>query len=165
MDGRFVLDKFANWLSGTVQRLGVHGVSRLGSKLRLVETPEVLAEHRVMKGLTNTSAEANLVRYNFLRPTTRPVTTKYRRLVLAPALTHKEDVVCKILGAKAPLVLRPAGDGTYKIGWEAYVQDIMFGESLVDGRYPKDEVLIRWKMEPMDKLCIRSTGSFMAICL
>jgi Heterokaryon incompatibility protein (HET) len=139
---RFLVDQLGDRLSRAGHRIGIGGLSKLGQKLRPTETPMTLVEHHIIKGLVNTSIVENCLRYNFFRPTTRPIMTQKRLLGLAPALTEKGDVVCVIHGAKAPFILRPAGDGTYKIVGEAYVGDIMFGETLSDDSCPVQEILI-----------------------
>lgn len=53
---------------------------------------------------------------------------------LAPSGAEVGDVVCVIRGAQAPFVLRPDGRGRYRVVGEAYVDGIMFGESLEKGR-------------------------------
>ena len=140
---RFLLNKVDKWISCRGQRFGVSHLSTLCQKIRPVETPRILAEDGVINGFKKTPLDGALRRLNFFRPTTRPIMTHNRRLGLAPALTEVEDVVCVILGAKAPFILRPSADGTYKIVGEAYVRDIMFGETLTDDQYPLDDILIR----------------------
>jgi Heterokaryon incompatibility protein (HET) len=143
MDYRFLLNKFELWLSKTGQRIGIGGMSRFCQKLRLDETSKNLAEDAIANTIAKSNAEETFLHFNFFKPTTRPIMTRNRRLGLAPVLTQKDDVVCVIFGASAPFILRPAGDGTYKIVGEAYVQGIMFEETLKDDRYPTTEVLIR----------------------
>jgi Heterokaryon incompatibility protein (HET) len=140
--GRFVFNKFDHWLSRTGEGLGLHGLSKLCQKLRPVQSSKFLAENEIIRGIARTSVEENVLRWNFFRPTTRPIMTQQRRLGLAPALTEEGDVVCVVSGANAPFVLRPCEDGTYKIVGEAYVRDIMFGETLNDNSYPWEEIVI-----------------------
>ena len=142
MQGRYFLKNLQVGLSKTAQRIGVYSLSRLYQWIQPVESPRVLAELEVIKGVHNTNAEENFLRFNFFKPTTRPVMTQNCRLGLAPALTQKDDVVCVLFGANAPFILRSSKDGTYKIVGEAYVRDIMFGEILKDDRYPAHEILI-----------------------
>ncbi|KAF7507382.1 hypothetical protein GJ744_010699 [Endocarpon pusillum] len=142
MQGRYYLKNLQTGLSKTAHRIGVHSLSRLFQWIQPGESPRLLAEFEVIRGVHNTNAEENLLRWNFFKPTTRPVMTQSCRLGLAPALTQKGDVVCVLFGANAPFILRPSNDGTYKIVGEAYVRDIMFGETLKDDRYPVQEILI-----------------------
>lgn len=139
---RFFLRKFERCISSFGPGIGVSGLSRPFQKLRPVETPKILAEDAVANGIAKDSAFENFLRYNFFKPTTRPVMTQNRRLGLAPSMTQKDDVVCVLFGANAPLILRPSAGGTYKIVGEAYVRDIMFGETLKDDRYPVQQILI-----------------------
>ena len=140
---RYLSIKLDRWLSRTGDRIGVSDLSRLCRSIKPVETPRILAEDGVINGFKNCSWDETVRRLNFFLPTTRPIMTHNRRLGFAPVLTQKDDVVCVIAGAKAPFILRPSGDGAYKIVGEAYVRDIMFGETLTDDRYPLEEILIR----------------------
>jgi hypothetical protein len=133
---------FCKWLSKKAQQKGMDGLSRLFQKLQPVESLKLLIEYEMIKGLHRSNAQEFVLHWNFFKPTTRPIMTQSRRLGLAPALTQSEDIVCVLLGAKAPLILRPADNGTYKIVGEAYVRDIMFGSTLNDKRYPVQEILI-----------------------
>jgi Heterokaryon incompatibility protein (HET) len=139
----FLLNKFNKWLPRTGQRDGSSGLSRSRRKIKPVKTSMELVEDEVFSGFRNTPLHENLLRFNFFRPTTRPIITKNRRLGLAPALTEVGDVVSVISGANAPFILRPSQDGTYKIVGEVYLQGIMFGETLTDDRYPLEDILIR----------------------
>jgi Heterokaryon incompatibility protein (HET) len=130
------------WLSKRSSKMGMDTLSRTFEKLQPVENPKLLVEYELMKGLYCTNALECMLHWSFFQPTTRPIMTRNRRLGLAPALTQPEDIVCVLLGAKAPLILRPSDNGTYKIVGEAYVRDIMFGSTLNDKRYPVQEILI-----------------------
>jgi Heterokaryon incompatibility protein (HET) len=130
------------WLSNRFQKKGMDGLSRLCQKFQPPESLRSLTEYEVIKGLYRSNVTECSLRWNFFKPTTRPIMTENRRLGLAPALTQTEDIVCVLLGAKAPLILRPSDNGTYKIVGEAYVQDIMFGAMLNDERYPVQDILI-----------------------
>lgn len=140
---RFYLKKLDRWLSKINKRGRMGRLSRFGHRLKLVETPRTLAEDAIADGIAKTSAEENCLRYKFFHDSTRPIITEKGRLSLAPFLTEKGDVVCVIHGAKAPFVLRPCEDGTYRIVGEAYVRDIMFGEALKEDDCPVAEILIR----------------------
>ena len=140
---RYLQGKMGKWFSGNGQRTSTGGLYRLCQKLMPVKSPRALAEHRVMKGLVKNSLVENLLRLNLFHPTTRPIMTHNRRLGLAPVLTRIGDAVCVLSGANAPFILRPSGDGSYRIVGEAYVRDIMFGETLNDDAYPLQEFLIR----------------------
>lgn len=139
---RFYLNKLERHLAKAGQNPFVGCLSRLCQKLRPVETSKRFAEDAIARGIANASVDENMLRYNFFRPTTRPVMTQNRRLGLAPAMTEKGDAVCVVAGAKAPFILRPVGDGTYNIIGEAYVRDIMFGETLIGDACPMEEILI-----------------------
>lgn len=139
---RYDRDRFAKWLSKMCRRMGAPGLGRRCQKIMPIQTPRILAEHKVIEGLDKSSGEEHCLRLNFFHSNTRPIMTQNRRLGLAPALTQKDDIVCVILGTKAPFILRPCGDDTYKIVGEAYVRGIMFGEALSDDRYPSQEIVI-----------------------
>jgi Heterokaryon incompatibility protein (HET) len=142
MNAQFYAMQSCKWLSERGKRMAMDGLSRLCQKISTnIESPRMLTRYGLMKGLYCSNATESLLRWNFFKPTTRPIMTHNRRLGLAPALTQKEDIVCVVLGAKAPLILRPSEHGTYKIVGEAYVQDIMFGATLNDERYPVQEIL------------------------
>lgn len=140
---RFFLNKFEKWLSKKDGKIGTACLGRLCQKLKLPETSRSLGEDAMVNALVASNAFETGLRCNFFHPNTRPIMTQNRRLGLAPVLTQKDDVVCVMLGANAPFILRPAGDGTYQIVGEVYVRDIMFGETLQDDRYPTEEILIR----------------------
>ena len=46
---------------------------------------------------------------------------------LAPIATKPGDEVCILLGCKAPLVIRPCGDGSHKVVGECYIDGFMDG--------------------------------------
>jgi Heterokaryon incompatibility protein (HET) len=133
---------FGQWLSKRCQKKGMNSLSRFFQKIQPHASLKFLTEYELLTGLYRTNAQESCFRGNFFKPTTRPVRTENHRLGLAPALTQIEDVACVLLGAKAPLILRPSENGTYKIVGEAYVQDIMFGATLNDERYPVQDILI-----------------------
>jgi Heterokaryon incompatibility protein (HET) len=139
---RFFAMLFGQWLSKRCQKKGMDSLSRCFRKIQPSASTKLLTEYELINGLYRSNATESFLRWNFFTPTTRPIMTDNRRLGLAPALTQTEDIVCVLLGAKAPLILRPSENGTYKIVGEAYVQDIMFGATLNDERYPVQDILI-----------------------
>jgi hypothetical protein len=59
------------------------------------------------------------------------VSTEGRRIGLAPQHTLPGDKVVILWNAGSPYVLRPVGDGSYKLVGEAYIHGLMYGEALV----------------------------------
>ncbi|KAI0456770.1 HET-domain-containing protein [Xylaria acuta] len=58
--------------------------------------------------------------------------TKKGYLGWVPDITREGDSVFLFLGSKVPLVVRPVGDGTYKLIGECYIHGAMYGEALGD---------------------------------
>ncbi|KAI1271639.1 HET-domain-containing protein [Xylaria sp. FL0933] len=56
--------------------------------------------------------------------------TKKGYLGWVPDITMVGDSIFIIMGAAVPFVVRPAGDGTYKLIGECYIHGIMYGEGL-----------------------------------
>jgi Heterokaryon incompatibility protein (HET) len=142
MFAKFYTVHCPQWLSKRCRKKGMDNLSRFFQRIQRRESPKLLAEYELIRGLYRSNTLECLLRWNFFKPITRPIMTETRRLGLAPALAQIEDIVCVLLGAQAPLILRPSENGTYKIVGEAYVQDIMFGATLNDERYPVQEILI-----------------------
>jgi hypothetical protein len=63
------------------------------------------------------------------------VTTGDGYVGLAPTGTQVGDVVCVLLGSHLPLVLRPAGDGTWEVVGTAFVMGLMRGETVYRGKH------------------------------
>jgi hypothetical protein len=70
------------------------------------------------------------------------VSTEGGRIGLAPQHTRPGDKVVILWNAGSPYVLRPVGDGSFKLVGEAYVHGLMYGEALVGRRSIRDEWFI-----------------------
>lgn len=55
-------------------------------------------------------------------------TTTKQRMGMVPRAAKEGDSICVFLGAKTPFVLRPAGNGKYRLVGECYVHGLMSGE-------------------------------------
>ena len=56
-------------------------------------------------------------------------TTNGKRLGMVPRAAQEGDIICSFLGAVTPFVLRPDGNGNFRLVGECYVQELMCGES------------------------------------
>jgi hypothetical protein len=61
-----------------------------------------------------------------------------RGLGLGPSYSQKGDVIAILLGHKAPVVLHPAENGRFNFVGEAYIDGVMNGEAMEDGRIMED---------------------------
>lgn len=52
------------------------------------------------------------------------------------------DVICVLLGAEVPYVLRPTGRGTYRLVGDGYLCGVMHGEAVEDGRYETVDIAL-----------------------
>lgn len=64
--------------------------------------------------------------------------TKRRRVGFVPKAAQAGDVVCILYGGEVPYILRPIGDGCYSVVGECYIDGIMHGEALSEGRRTKE---------------------------
>ncbi|KAH7034649.1 heterokaryon incompatibility protein-domain-containing protein [Microdochium trichocladiopsis] len=57
--------------------------------------------------------------------------------------TQKGDLVCVVVGAQVPLVIRPTGGGeeTYELIGDCYLDGVMHGEAMEDRRYKTVEIV------------------------
>jgi len=55
-----------------------------------------------------------------------------------PKYAEVGDKICLFYGGNLPYVIRPRGDGTYRYIGDCYLDGVMYGEAMVDGR--KSEV-------------------------
>ncbi|KAG4422061.1 hypothetical protein IFR04_004802 [Cadophora malorum] len=60
------------------------------------------------------------------------------RLGSMPKYAEVGDKICLFYGGNLPYVIRPRGDGTYRYIGDCYLDGVMYGEAMVDGR--KSEV-------------------------
>jgi hypothetical protein len=67
------------------------------------------------------------------------VRTEGGRIGLAPQHTLPGDKVVILWNAGSPYVLRPVGDGSFRLVGEAYVHGLMYGEALVGRQGMRDE--------------------------
>jgi hypothetical protein len=63
----------------------------------------------------------------------KPFRTQQGYIGLGPHIARHGDIVCVLLGAHVPFILRPVGD-QYQLLGECYVHGIMDGEALEEGR-------------------------------
>jgi hypothetical protein len=80
---------------------------------------------------THALIEASLFKWSSRR---RICKTIDGRLACVPKSSEPGDVICTLLGAEVPYVLRPMATGFYSVIGESYVDDIMHGESLSHNR-------------------------------
>lgn len=69
------------------------------------------------------------------------VSTKKRRLGLAPPGVQEGDVICIFYGANVPYVVRFGRSGVGKLIGDAYVNGIMYGEALTIDDRGDDEMI------------------------
>ncbi|KAI1360286.1 heterokaryon incompatibility protein-domain-containing protein [Xylaria arbuscula] len=75
----------------------------------------------------------------------RFVVTQKGRMGIVPRHAKLGDAIFILKGCNAPLILRPAGDGTYSILGECYIDGIMHGEAMEDlaaGRYQARQIIL-----------------------
>ncbi|KAJ3566474.1 hypothetical protein NPX13_g7116 [Xylaria arbuscula] len=75
----------------------------------------------------------------------RFVVTQKGRMGIVPRHAKLGDAIFILKGCKAPVILRPAGDGTYSILGECYIDGIMHGEAMEDlaaGRYQARQIIL-----------------------
>jgi hypothetical protein len=65
----------------------------------------------------------------------RTCTTQNRYFGTVPDEAEEEDLIVIFFGIRVPFVLRPVGDGTFKLIGHCYVHGIMGGELMVKGKY------------------------------
>jgi hypothetical protein len=80
---------------------------------------------------THALIEASLSKWSSRR---RLCKTIDGRLACVPKNSGPGDIICTLLGAEVPYVLRPMTKGFYSVIGECYVDDIMHGESLSHDR-------------------------------
>jgi hypothetical protein len=56
--------------------------------------------------------------------------TATNRLGWVPHAAEEGDIICIFYGTRFPYVLRPCGNGQYKLVGEAYLHDMMHGEAM-----------------------------------
>jgi len=61
--------------------------------------------------------------------------------------TRKGDLVCVVVGAQVPLVIRPPDRGddvqTYELIGDCYLEGVMHGEAMHDERYETVEIILK----------------------
>lgn len=66
--------------------------------------------------------------------------TETGRLGMVPRTAQLGDNIFVLKGCNAPLILRPAGNGTHSVVGECYVDGVMKGEAMRDLEARKYEV-------------------------
>jgi hypothetical protein len=118
--------KYTNFMKTAADRFGDY----------LTESQTVATEIRGLDDVipdfeTHALIEASLFKWSSRR---RICKTIDGRLACVPKSSGPGDVICTLLGAEVPYVLRPMAKGFYSVIGECYVDDIMHGESLSHNR-------------------------------
>ncbi|KAI0449742.1 heterokaryon incompatibility protein-domain-containing protein [Xylaria acuta] len=68
--------------------------------------------------------------------------TGHLRLGQVPIGSEPGDRICILVGGETPYVIRPTGQGRYRLIGEAYVDGVMHGEALEESKYQDEEIQI-----------------------
>jgi hypothetical protein len=68
--------------------------------------------------------------------------TAHGRLGSMPRFSAVGDKICLFDGGSLPYVIRPRGDGTYTFLGDCYLDGVMYGEAMVEGRKTEEFTLI-----------------------
>jgi len=70
--------------------------------------------------------------------------TRKGRIILAPGVAAKGDVVTVLLGCSKPMILRPTREGNFKVVGEAYYDEIANGEALMGPIHDPFKLVSKW---------------------
>jgi hypothetical protein len=68
--------------------------------------------------------------------------TEQGYLAWVPDAARKGDLIYVFLGADVPFVVRPTGDGLYKLVGECYIHGFMYGEALKTGQVKEQQICL-----------------------
>lgn len=113
---------------------------RLDRADKLVPPQSLESEEKLIEALDRQAALAEGAQYS-----RRFFTTEKGYMGIGPSVAQTRDIICVLFGGEVPFVLRPVGNGRYKMVGQCYMHGIMDGEVIrgaIRGQFRYEDFVI-----------------------